>query len=380
MRWSPQQDDALLAVRRWLRDPGAPQVFRLFGYAGTGKSTLARELASGVRDGVVYCAFTGKAALVMRRKGCADASTVHSAIYMIAEEDEKIVDQPRFLLNPESPVSTSGLVILDECSMIGEELGADLLSFGTKVLVLGDPAQLPPVKGEGYFTAHEPDIMLTEIHRQAADNPIVALATRVRQGERIDFGSYGESRVVRREEIDRDAFLDADQVLVGRNKTRENVNRWFRARHGRTSPLPVIGDRLVCLRNDRGKKILNGELFDVVARPPKLPGERKKNRLPDPDAVDLWVKSEDAPDYTRPKDVRVRKEFFVGGSDDLQWADRRGYDEFTYGYALTVHKSQGSQWDSVLVCDESSTFRETRLNHLYTAITRAAERVTVIQQ
>lgn len=378
-RWSPQQDAALVAVRKWLRDPGAPQVFRLFGYAGTGKSTLARELASGVARGVVFCAFTGKAALVMRRKGCPDASTVHSAIYAIVDEDG-VVDEPRFVLNPESPVSTAGLVVLDECSMVSEDLGRDLLSFGTKVLVLGDPAQLPPVKGEGFFTARAPDVMLTEIHRQASENPIIHLATKVREGERIERGRFGESRVVGREDIDRDAFLRADQVLVGRNRTRENVNRWFRARLGRTDPLPVIGDRLVCLKNDRTKKILNGELFDVVEEPPRLPGEKKRKRLSDPDAVDLWVRSDDAHAGARPKDVRVRREFFLGGAEDLSWPDRRGYEEFTYGYALTVHKAQGSQWDDVLVCDESSVFGPTRLNHLYTAITRAAERVTVVQQ
>ncbi|KAF0135479.1 MAG: putative deoxyribonuclease [Xanthobacteraceae bacterium] len=378
MKWSPQQDDALLAVRRWMKDPSGPQVFRLFGYAGTGKSTLALELASGVSGGTVFCAFTGKAALVMRRKGCKDASTVHGAIYSPVEDEEGSVNEPQFVLNPESPVASAGLVILDECSMIGEDLGRDLLSFKTKVLVLGDPAQLPPVKGEGYFTGHAPDIMLTEIHRQAADNPIVALATKIRQGQKIHVGSYGQSRVVTRDQLDRDDFLSADQVLVGRNKTRENVNAWFRQRLGRTDPLPVLGDRLVCLRNDREKKILNGELFDVVTAPPRLPGERKKSRLPDPDAVDLWVRSEDAPAGLRPKDVRVRKEFFLGGAEDLQWSDRRAYDEFTYGYALTVHKAQGSQWDNVLVCDESSIFRETRMNHLYTAVTRAAERVTVV--
>lgn len=694
MRWSPQQDSALLSVRRWLRDPGAPQVFRLFGYAGTGKSTLARELAKGVKDGVIYCAFTGKAALVMRRRGCTDASTVHSAIYTVSEDEERPADEPLFVLNPESPVATAGLVVLDECfpagtlvdtptgpraiesllpgdaisnasgsdvvvatstkeveslvlitvgkteiacsanhpfftsrglvnaadiepgdrllrtasavrllrgrvsakckegvppvlraalldalvdavprvpgaglharacgemrseaqsvsgfwrvgcpsadrpvpgdateptarsqgrnqrpigsnrtqaedtgrerpadcgssarvvdearagvasgaycsdgaasedrahalqaghrqpgddggdrggrrlslhkegsgcgqkegsvsdfhrvdraevlqpgdprldryrnadgrlrlydlqaarhssfsvagclvhncSMIDEGLGRDLLSFGTRVLVLGDPAQLPPVKGEGFFTACKPDIMLTEIHRQAADNPIIHLATKVRRGERIEVGAYGASRVVPRGGLDREDFLAADQVLVGRNRTRESVNRWFRQRYGRSSPLPEVGDRLVCLRNDKEKRILNGELFDMVEAPPPLPGEKKKRRKPDPAAVDLWVRSEDAPPNLRAKDVRVRREHFLGGADDLSWHDRRGYHEFTYGYALTVHKSQGSQWDNVLVCDESSVFRENSRNHLYTALTRAADRVTVVQQ
>lgn len=369
---SPQQDTAIRHVSAWLKDKRGPQVFRLFGFAGTGKTFLARRLAEGTSKGVVFCAFTGKAALVMRRKGCTDAATIHSSIYVPEEDDE--TDEPRFVLNPDSPVASADLVIVDEVSMVGEDLGRDLLSFGTKVLVLGDPAQLPPVSGEGYFTAHDPDFMLTEIHRQARDNPIIDLATRVREGRRIDLGSYGESKVVASGRIDKAEFLAADQVLVGRNKTRESVNRWFRRQRGCDTELPVVGDRVVCLRNDKSKKILNGELFDAVEPPTGV--KKKRKRLRDPDGIDLWVKSEDRPHGSI--DVRVRKEFFAGGAEDLTWGQRRGYQEFTYGYALTVHKAQGSQWDSVLLKDESEAFRENRLNWLYTGLTRAAERVTVV--
>lgn len=343
----------------------------------THNSTLAREMAQGVKGGAVYCAFTGKAALVMRRKGCPEASTVHSAIYKVDEDEES--DEPRFILNPDCTVATAGLVVLDECSMISEDLGKDLLSFGTKVLVLGDPAQLPPVRGEGFFTAHEPDVMLTEIHRQAADNPIIDLATKVRLGERLVAGTYGESRVISRAEVREETILGADQVLVGRNRTREGMNRWFRKKLGRASDIPVVGDRLVCLRNDKEKRVLNGELFDVVDAPPLVPGQAPPRRRKDSAAVDLWVKSEEST-AARPKDVRVRREFFVGGADDLSWQDRRGYIEMTFGWALTAHKAQGSQWSNVLVRDESEAFREHRRNWLYTAITRAAERVTVVTE
>src|SRR6478609_4934555 len=151
VEWSPQQDEALLAVSRWLKDKNGPQVFRLFGWAGTGKSTLAVHLAQGVKS-VKYAAFTGKAALVMRKHGCRGASTIHSLIYSLVSEK---AGEPKFVLDPES-----------------EAAGPDLLSFGTKVLVLGDPFQLPPVQGAGFFTSAEPNVMLTEIHRQARDNPI----------------------------------------------------------------------------------------------------------------------------------------------------------------------------------------------------------------
>src|SRR5688500_3222997 len=182
MNLSPQQDAALLAVSRWMKSC-RPPLFRLFGYAGTGKTTLARRIAEGVDGDVLFAAFTGKAAQVMRNKGCANARTIHSLIYRPrGEKPEKETGelQPAFALNRASPVGKAKLIIVDECSMVDEALGRDLLSFGTPVLVLGDPGQLPPVKsgdgGGGYFTEHEPDVMLTEIHRQARDNPIVALA------------------------------------------------------------------------------------------------------------------------------------------------------------------------------------------------------------
>ena len=87
--------------------------------------------------------------------------------------------------------------------MVDEELGRDLLSFGKPVLVLGDPAQLPPVKGGGFFTEAEPDIMLTEVHRQAADNPIIRMSMVVREGGRLDPRRLRrEPRHRRRDDID----------------------------------------------------------------------------------------------------------------------------------------------------------------------------------
>ena len=159
-----------------------PQVFRLFGYAGTGKTTLARHVAENVDGEVQFGAFTGKAALVLREKGCGEARTIHSMIYRPKDLD---TEEPSFVLNEDSPASKASLIVIDECSMVDEELGRDLLSFGKKVLVLGDPAQLPPVKGGGYFTEQEPDVMLTDVHRQAADNPIVRLSMQIRAGERL---------------------------------------------------------------------------------------------------------------------------------------------------------------------------------------------------
>ena len=151
--FTPHQETALKAVADWLKAKpgrnGTPPVFRLFGYAGTGKTTLARHIADGVDGEVKFAAFTGKAALVMRNKGCVDASTIHSLIYRARESGE---EQPSFELWDNAPASKAKLIVIDECSMVDADLGRDLMSFDCPLLVLGDPAQLPPIQGGGFFT------------------------------------------------------------------------------------------------------------------------------------------------------------------------------------------------------------------------------------
>jgi exodeoxyribonuclease-5 len=365
--FTPHQDQALNAVAEWLKarpgHDGTPQVFRLFGYAGTGKTTLARHLAEGVEGRVVFAAFTGKAALVMRGKGCVNAQTIHSLIYRTRESTS---ETPSFELNDDSPASRAKLIVIDECSMVDGELGRDLLSFGAPVLVLGDPAQLPPIQGGGFFTEAEPDAMLTEVHRQAQDDPIVRLSMQVRAGERLTSGEYGESQVVRRDGLDPARVINADQVLVGRNATRRAYNIRMRERRGYTDEMPIAGDKLVCLRNNRKKGLFNGGLWLVKER-----GTRKTG------ALRLRLASDEE---TGGRDVKVsvRAECFTGEIESLEWALRKRHDEFDYGYVLTVHKSQGSQWDDVVLFDESFAFPEHRARWLYTGITRAAKRLTIV--
>src|SRR5208282_3758105 len=250
MDWSAQQEKALREVADWIAEPGGRQVFRLFGYAGTGKTTLARHIAGDVEGEVQFGAYTGKAALVLRSKGCGEARTIHSMIYRPKDLDS---EEPSFVLNEDSPASKASLIVIDECSMVDEELGRDLLSFGRKVLVLGDPAQLPPVKGGGFFTEAEPDVMLTEVHRQAADNPIIRMSMAIREGGQIARGIYGESRVVGRDGLEPSLVTGADQVLVGMNKTRRAYNKRLRELRGFSGDLPQSGEKLVCLRNNRKK-------------------------------------------------------------------------------------------------------------------------------
>lgn len=410
MNWSPQQSRAIDDVGAWLKSDR--QVFRLFGYAGTGKSTLARHLGELASGHVHFGAYTGKAASVIRKKGSPGASTIHRLIYQPSEKSRKglneIVDtliakrkqvkpgergskarlladeitrlenlarierdavrQPGFRLNPDSVLSVRrGLVIIDECSMVGKVMGADLLSFGCKVLVLGDPAQLPPVKSGGFFTNARPDVMLTEIHRQAEGSPIIDLATKVRRGETLELGEYDGS-VVMKGKPDPADVLACDQLLVGRNSTRKTCNRNARKRLGLAETaepsLPVAGDRLVCLRNDHDEGLLNGELWNVQA-------------CDSVDGLDRIALRIDNEDDGRELAVEAHPHHVLDRERELPHYELRDAQCFDYGYALTVHKAQGSQWPSVFVFQDS--FHGNR-RWLYTAITRAAERVIVCER
>jgi ATP-dependent exoDNAse (exonuclease V) alpha subunit len=365
--FTPHQDAALKAVADWLKAKpgrrGTPPIFRLFGYAGTGKTTLARHVAEGVDGRVLFAAFTGKAALVMRRKGCVNASTIHSLIYRPLEQQE---ETPSFELWGDAPAANAKLIVIDECSMVDAELGRDLMSFNVPLLVLGDPAQLPPISGGGFFTESEPDAMLTEVHRQAQDDPIVRISMDIRAGRRLVPGVFGETSIVTRGTLDPQRVIGADQVLVGRNATRRAYNQRLRERRGLAGELPVQGDKLVCLRNNKRKGLFNGGLW-VVNEKPRLRRQILSMRLvPDDNRGAKALK------------VRTRRECFSGGLEELDWEQRKHYEEFDFGYVLTVHKAQGSQWDDVVLFDESFAFSESRERWLYTGVTRAAKRLMLV--
>lgn len=405
MRWSPQQDDALLRVSRWLEDRDRP-FFYLGGWAGTGKTTLARELASS--HSALFAAYTGKAASVMRGAGCVGARTIHSLIYQPQDKSRKhlrelearktaltkqrdmrlddssldVLDQewlgvddeiraekenlkrPSFTLNLESDLRGADLLVVDEASMVDQQMGEDLLSFGVPVLVLGDPAQLPPIYGAGFFTCGQPDLMLTEVHRQALDSPVLWLATEVREGRTLALGRYGESAVV--SSVAPEEVLSAGQLLVGRNATRRNSNARLRELRGyaQRSPFPLEGERLVCLRNNHELGLMNGGLY--VAQQ-------------DASVGDGWVNLRLVPaEGGQPILVSAHREHFLGRGDEIDHWDRRDAEEFDYGGAMTVHKFQGSQEKSIVLIDE--WFQDHRREWLYTGLTRAQEKIRVVRK
>lgn len=395
-QWSPQQRQALDAVGRWLQTKDRP-VFQLAGFAGTGKTTLAKHLAAGVSGRVYFAAYTGKAAHVLTKSGAPNVSTIHKLIYtprdrsqrrlkdleaeraklmthnpvpetMLGKVNAAILAErsnlarPMFQLNTESPLIDAALLVVDEYSMIDQQMGEDLLSFKCPILALGDPGQLPPIRG-GSFFSDAPDILLTEIHRQAADNPIIWMSKEVREGRNLAPGQYGDSTVSRYRDAKpslAEKVLSTDQLLVGRNATRQSSNLRARQLLERPDPLPKKGDKLVCLRNNHEVGLLNGQIWRTRA-----------DSIFDGDYVLLDIEGEDGAKIQ----VSAHADYFHGKQPEY-WT-RKDAEEFDYGYALTVHKSQGSQWGNVLLFDE--WYSRDRRQWLYTAITRAAERIDVIQ-
>lgn len=373
MEFLGQQAKALDAVGRWLDDKSSNRkpVFKLMGYAGTGKTTLAKEIAEKLNWKVAFMAFTGKAAHVLRKKGCVGASTIHQSIYKIDETSEP--GNLKFTLNDYAFFDRRPkCIIVDEVSMVNEEIGGDLMSFGIPILVLGDTAQLPPVSGAGFFTNGQPDVLLTEIHRQAQDNPIIRLATMVREGRMPPRGEYGQSRVT--SAVDDGDFLGAGQVIVGKNDTRRSFNARFRDMLGfaTQNPLPVTGEKLICLRNNHRLGFLNGSMWKskhIEGYPVPMPGVNPSN----PET--LWARLSPEDDEEREIGVHLLTAYFTGNEPHYPGPDDIHMD---YGYTITAHKSQGSEWEHVIIIDESGVFRESRWKWLYTAITRASQKVDLV--
>jgi exodeoxyribonuclease-5 len=424
-----EQDAAAKAFGEWLVAPASRRRpwFYLAGYAGTGKTTLARHLAEHSSGRVEFGAPTGKAAQVMKRAGCDGATTIHRLIYLAGEKsraalrdlekrlealktgatpinprlqiellerqirEERVrVDRPSFSVNPDAPLRGASLLVLDECSMVDERIARDVLSFGVPVLCLGDPAQLPPVRGGGFFTAGEPDAMLTEVRRQALDSPVLRLATAIRNGhpqalalgQVMDLRQLDEdpnavdSRVIRFDALEASDCLAADVVLTGHNATRRRFNLRMRGiADARTQSLPTLparGEPLIALNNRHDLGIYNGTILRAMTDARGAAG---------PNEIELEIRGDDV----GRQPVTSSSHAFAAHFDPAlppfareRWRQRELVN-LDWAYCLTVHKSQGSQWPSVVVADDGflRSRPEDRRRWLYTAITRAERRVVV---
>jgi exodeoxyribonuclease-5 len=437
-----QQLEAVDLVKSWHKDETRAQVFRLFGYAGTGKTTLARYLvdALGLNGRTRFATFTGKAAHVLTSSGC-NAQTIHSLIYQPVQKarehlhslqarrqastdpveqrelDDQIaietveLDQPGWIVNSASELRHADLLVLDEVSMVDDEMARDLLDFDVPTLVLGDPAQLPPISGAGYFVNSDPDLLLTEIHRSALDSPVTRLATAVREADGTATlgvpGMDGDSGRWHRALTAAEA-LRFDQVICWRNKTRWQIIDSMRSHAGYSGRDPQPGEQIIGLVNDRESNVLNGEQFTVLdVQDTSRSGSifstgksRAVGSLDESRVLDLMVRPDNGP----PMKLRTWAVGFTGEKGEIA-AKRassgrfrvRGIAAATFAHAVTVHKAQGSQWNKVLVVDETPGLRSITGRNaqadgagpeqahaeaglmakrwLYTAITRAREQV-----
>lgn len=375
---SVMQTNAVKDIIRWYMSDD--QFYVLAGYAGTGKTFLIQyiidELKIAYKD-VMFMTFTGKAALVLTQKsgGKFTCHTAHSCLY---EAERLPGGGVQFSLRNKEDFKHIKLVVFDECSMPDEQILADLLSLGLKILFVGDHGQLEPIGKVTwlYDKLQDADFTLTEIHRQAEGNPIIHLSMLARQGKRIELGNYNKQVLVTSKRKLKSSvglaksLLSADQVICGYNKTRDKYNKIIRQKLGYESDYPVEGDKLICLRNNWTKNIkecslvngLVGHARNVVE---KRGNPKEKNHI----LMDF------EPDFTPNsfKGIKALYEPFNHEPVKLFPNQYSMYEEMDFGYAITCHKAQGSQWNNVLVINEA--FGDDPNRWLYTALTRASNKL-----
>jgi len=362
---SDQQGQAVKAISDEIRQ-GNRSVW-LAGFAGSGKTSIAPHLveASKARK-PLYIAPTNKAARVLSSKLDATATSIHKAIYFPPDKDEQNGQQVlTWEVCPDAPASAADLILVDEASMVGSKVGKDLASFGVPIIAIGDPGQLPPVKDDPYFCHGDPDFMLTEIHRQASDNPIIQLSQDIREGKRLSVGTMGDKvRIASRGDVDIDT-QDLPQVITGTHKRRWSITSVIRDVLGYEGWLPNPHEPLICKKNSRDHNLINGMMCQAIT-------------CSDGKSVCKLNLLNDAGQCL---EVDASTQLFEEQAERFR-ANRtppKYYELFDFAHAITCHSAQGSQWDHVLVYDEGYVFREEEKRWLYTAVTRAADRLTVIK-
>lgn len=348
MKLTQEQKNIIIEIRK-LKKP----IQTVGGYAGTGKTTLISHLIKVLPNWVV-CAYTGKAASVLRQKGI-HASTIHSLIYrpMVNAAGDMVRDSygnPIFIRVEN--LEADGIIV-DEASMISRELYDDLVSFGLPIIFVGDHGQLEPI-GKDINLMQQPDYVLETIHRNAGE--IARFCEFIRHGYRPGaFRPSFEGKVKFLSRWQADAYLtQMDQIICAFNKTRVILNRKVRSQLGfNTGDNPVIGDRVMCLRNNRNVGLFNGMQGEIKFL------YTKKNRM--------HFRSDEGTLFDvvfDPQNFNQEQYELQGRKDDP--------DPFDFCYAITAHKAQGSEWGKVMVFEQ----RGGQWDHVrwsYTAASRAKE-------
>lgn len=269
-------------------------------------------------------------------------------------------------------------VLVHNCSMVSEDLARDLLSFEKPILVLGDPGQLPPIRGEGFFINAEPDVFLSEIHRQALDNPIIRLSMMAREGQYIGFGEYSDNVMkLPRNALSAKDMLMADQCLCGYNATRIQLNNAMKKAAGFTEWFPTgKGEKIICLRNMNDIGLINGGFLKLENCGSVIEG---RGGVP----VMMAEITTDEGDYVGEKQIYLGHfQDHVNLDKERDAKDRfhkKGMVECVWGNAITVHKSQGSGWGTICLFDDGfGRSSDDRKRWLYTAITRAENGLVIL--
>lgn len=363
------------------------------GYAGAGKSTLVKviiENLSGIdpEEDVAYACYTGKAAQVLLKKGNKNVITLHKLLY-------ESIPRPdgTFFRVPKTSIDYS-IVVVDEVSIAPKTLMDLLFTHGCFVICLGDPFQLPPIdKNQDNGLLEHPHVFLDEIMRQALDSSIIRLSMQIRNGEKIEYGKYNDAIVMPYEKLNTGVLKWGDQVLVGTNKARININQTFRNMQGRGSE-PEEGDKVICLRNywdnlaDNDDPLVNGtvgHIHNLYTSYNKIPPYCGGQTIPVLYADFISDSEADFGTLNMDKHQIITGERSLDARTIYKLNSRRPTQhlvpmEFTYAYAITTHKAQGSEWDKVVVLEEGFPFdKEEHARWLYTAVTRASEQLVLVR-
>lgn len=374
------QQTAVELVGRWYaaRNTGPlwPRQFVLAGPAGSGKSSVIKYIIShlGLRErDVLTCAYTGKAALNLLRKGCPNSCTLHHAIYN-AEYNRATRE---WTFTPKHRLDFR-LVIVDEASMLPEGMYKQLMGYNIPVLYIGDHCQLPPVDS-AFNLMLSPDFTITEIVRQAAESPIIRASQLAIKGKPIPYCAFDCFRKIRASQLNEEDMVWPDQIVVGTNRLKDFFNAEARRARGFGGAIPECDERMVVLKNSNKHNVFNGQIVFLTQ-----PSSRVRSasfaysssfvdELERDNAVYALAAGRNAV-AGRPFDYRLLSPQM---EDDIARLTRFVY--LDYGYAISCHRAQGSGWDKVLVVDSGfGRDADTRRRWLYTAITRAKKEIVIV--
>jgi len=356
------------------------------GYAGSGKSTLAKIITQSLglqSNQVVNCSYTGKAALVLKRKGNANATTLHKLLYKsVLTRDGTYRNIPKDRLNADIK-----LIIVDEISMVPMDLLKLLVKHNIHILAFGDPFQLPALfKNQDNMLLQSPHVFLDEIMRQEANSEIIQLSMSIRCRQPLQKFIGKQVQVIDKKDIITGHYEWADQIICSTNKTRREINSSCRKLKGLSGD-PQSGDKVICLHNywDDGNEVggvmvngTTGILYDPII---VFDREIFKQKI-----IGNFDTESDDGIFT---DVSIDYNLFTQGTPSL--TDKQIYyfmknqipipKQFDFGDAITVWKSQGSEWDNVLLFEEAFPYeKEEHARALYTGITRAASKLVVVRK